>query len=65
MSDPVRDLRIGHKYRLRLKPQKVWAFAGTTEDLFGGRRYILVDDLPEGVMINLASDDELVLTIEE
>ena len=65
LSDPVRLLEIGHKYSLKLKPQKIWAYVGTKAELFGNRSRIPVEELPEGVTIELASDDEVILTVEE
>jgi hypothetical protein len=64
LSDPVRQLRNGHKYRITLEPQTVWCFAGSKEELFGGKKNIPVKDLPEGVMVRLESADELRLKVE-
>jgi hypothetical protein len=64
LSDPVRQLRNGHKYRITLEPQTVWCFAGSKEELFGGKKNIPVEDLPEGVMVRLESADELRLKVE-
>jgi hypothetical protein len=64
LSDPVRQLQNGHEYRITLKPQTVWCFAGSKEELFGGRKDIPVEDLPEGMMVRLESADELRLEVE-
>jgi hypothetical protein len=65
LSDPVRQLVNGHEYRITLKPQTVWCFAGSKEELFGGKEDISVEDLPEGMMmVRLESADELRLKVE-
>lgn len=64
MSDPVRQLEIGHEYRITLKPQTVWSFAGSKKDLFNGESSIDVEDLPEGTLIRLESAAELKLKVE-
>jgi hypothetical protein len=64
LSDPVRQLKNGHEYRVTLKPQTVWAFPGSTKELFGDERYIPTEDLPTGIMVKLESLDELKLKVE-
>jgi hypothetical protein len=64
LSDPVRQLANGHEYRITLKPQTVWCFAGSKGDLFGGKEDIPVEDLPAGSMVKLESADELRLKVE-
>jgi hypothetical protein len=64
LSDPVRQLQNGHEYRITLKPQTVWCFAGSKAELFGGKKNIPVGDLPEGMMVRLESADELRLKVE-
>ena len=64
LSDPVRQLLNGHEYRVTLKPQTVWCFAGTKEELFRGRTHVDVKDLPDGIMVRLESADELRLKVE-
>ena len=64
LSDPVRQLENGHEYRITLKPQTVWCFAGGKEELFGGKESVPVGDLPEGIMVRLESKDELRLKVE-
>ena len=64
LSDPVRQLLSGHEYRITLKPQTVWCFAGTKEELFRGRTHVDVKDLPDGIMVRLESADELRLKVE-
>jgi len=64
LSDPVRQLQNGHEYRITLKPQTVWCFAGSKEELFHGRKDVPVEDLPEGLMVRLESADELRLKVE-
>jgi hypothetical protein len=63
LSDPVRQLENGHEYRITLKPQTVWCFAGSKEGLFGGKESVPVGDLPEGIMVRLESKDELRLKV--
>lgn len=65
LSDPVRQLVSGHEYRITLKPQTVWCFAGSKEKkLFDGKENVPVEDLQEGVMVKLESADELRLKVE-
>ena len=64
LSDPVRMLENGHEYLLKLKPQTVWSYEGTKEDLFKGKEYLTEEEMPEGMMVTLACDDELVLKVE-
>lgn len=64
MSDPVRQLEVGHEYRITLKPQTVWSFAGSKKDLFDGESSIDVEDLPEGTLTRLESATELKLKVE-
>ena len=64
LSEPVRQLVNGHEYRITLKPQTVWCFAGSKEELFRGRERIPVENLPEGMMVTLESADELRLKVE-
>jgi hypothetical protein len=64
LSDPVRQLVNGREYRITLKPQAVWCFAGSKEELFGGKERVPVEDLPEGNMVKLESADELRLKVE-
>jgi hypothetical protein len=64
LSDPVRQLQNGHEYRITLKPQTVWCFAGSKEKLFGDKKNIPFEDLPEGMMVRLESADELRLKVE-
>jgi hypothetical protein len=64
LCDPVRQLKNGHAYRVTLKPQTVWCFAGSKKQLFGDQRYIPIEDLPKGTMVRLESSDELTLKVE-
>ena len=64
MSDPVRQLEVGHEYRITLKPQTVWSFAGSKKDLFDGESSIDVEDLPKGTLTRLESATELKLKVE-
>jgi hypothetical protein len=64
LSDPVRQLENGHEYRTTLKPQEMWCFAGSKHELFGSKKYVPVEDLPEGMMVRLESADELRLKVE-
>lgn len=63
LSDPVRQLKAGHEYRLTLKPQRIWCYCGTVAELFGEREHIPRSEPPEE-MIVISSDDELVLKVE-
>lgn len=65
LADPVRMLKAGHEYSITLKPQRVWWVAKSKADLFGGREWIPVGDLPDGPLMRLASEDELRLKVEE
>jgi hypothetical protein len=53
LSDPVRQLKNGNEYRIMLKQQTVWCFAGSREELFGGRNDVPVEGLPEGLIVRL------------
>jgi len=64
LSDPVRQLESGHAYRITLKPQTVWCFAGSKEELFGGRNHVPIKDLPDGMLLTLESADELRLKVD-
>lgn len=64
LSDPVRQLEVGHEYRITLKPQTVWGFAGSKKDLFDGQSSVDVDDLPDGILVRLESTVELKLKVE-
>lgn len=65
LCDPVMVLKSGHEYRIRLKPQEVWWIAKTTEELFGDKNYILVNDLPDVPFVHLESADELRLKVKD
>jgi hypothetical protein len=64
LSDPVRQLEVGHEYRITLKPQTIWCFAGSKKDLFGGESSICVEDLPDGILLRLESVSELKLMVK-
>jgi hypothetical protein len=64
LSDPVRQLKNGNEYRIMLKQQTVWCFAGSKEELFGGRNDVPVEGLPEGLIVRLESADELKLKVK-
>ena len=57
-------LEIGHENRVTLKPQTVWSFAGSKQDLSNGGSSIDVEDLPEGALIRLQRAAELKLNVE-
>lgn len=57
----MRQLEIGHKYRITLKPQTIWSFVGSKKDLFEGKSGVDVGDLPEGTLVRLESETELRL----
>lgn len=66
LADPVRMLKAGHEYRIRLKEQKVWWLGRSKADLFKERTKIPVDDLPDDdPLLKLASGDELRLRVED
>ncbi|EME44009.1 hypothetical protein DOTSEDRAFT_71723 [Dothistroma septosporum NZE10] len=65
LADPMRLLQAGHEYRIRLKPQKESGYAMGKADLFRGREHIPVNELPQAVVVELKSDDEVVLKVEE
>ena len=64
LSDPVRQLKVGHEYRITLKPQTVWCFAGSKKDLFNGESGVDVGDLPDGILVKLESTSELKLKVK-
>lgn len=64
LSDPVSQLKAGHEYRIRLKPQEVWWIRKTEEELFDGRDHIPIDDLPNVPLVRLESADELRVKVE-
>jgi hypothetical protein len=64
LSDPVRQLEVGHQYRITLKPQTVWCFPGSKKDLFSGESSVDVEDLPGGILVRLQSAAELKLKVE-
>jgi hypothetical protein len=61
-SDPVRQLEVGHTYRMKLKPRRLSCCKGTVEELFRGRRYVPVEELP--LLVDVMSNDELLLKVE-
>ncbi|KAF2169658.1 hypothetical protein M409DRAFT_52176 [Zasmidium cellare ATCC 36951] len=65
-SDPIRDLKIGHTYRFKLQPQRILCYDRSIVDLFGKDDYVSRDELlPTSIEMLLASDDEVILKIEE
>lgn len=64
LSDPVRQLEVGHEYRITLKPQTVCCFAGSKKDLFNGESSVDVGDLPDGILVKLESTSELKLKVK-
>ena len=64
LSNPVRQLEIGHEYRITLRPQTVWSFVGSKKDLFKGKSSVDVDDLSEKALIRLESEIKLKLKVE-
>lgn len=65
LADPVRMLQGGHEYKITLKPQNVWWVAKRKAELFDGREWIPVGELPDGPLMRLTSEDELRLKVEE
>lgn len=66
LSDPVRDLKIGHEYRIKLKPQWILCYDCSITDLFGGEDRVPRGDLPKTpLQVVLTSDDEVLLKIVE
>lgn len=64
-SDPMRQLEVGHEYRITLKPQRILCYDRSIADLFGEKDHISRDELlPTAMEAVLASDDELILKIE-
>jgi hypothetical protein len=57
-------LKIGHEYRITLKPQTVWCFVGSKKDLFDGKSSVDVEDLPKGTLVRLESAAEMKLKVE-
>ena len=65
LSDPVRQLEVGHEYVIKLIPQKIKCYEMEIEKTFQGREYVPKEELPEAFEVVLASEDELRLKIEE
>lgn len=65
LCDPVRDLKSGHEYRVRLKPQTVRAWCMSIRDLLGDKKHREREEAPKPSMITLASEDELLLKVVE
>ncbi|KAK4497424.1 hypothetical protein PRZ48_011875 [Zasmidium cellare] len=66
LSDPVRQLEIGHEYRIKLKPQRILCYDRSIADLFEDKDITPRDELlPTAIEVVLASDDELILKVEE
>ncbi|EGP88683.1 uncharacterized protein MYCGRDRAFT_91479 [Zymoseptoria tritici IPO323] len=63
LADPIRDLKAGHEYRLRLK--RIPGYAMSMAELFGEKQYVDVRNLPETVVVELKSDDEVILAVED
>lgn len=65
LSDPVRQLEVGHKYRLKLKTQRIRCYGRSIADLFGGEDPVSREELlPMAIEAVLACDDELILEVE-
>lgn len=64
LSDLVRQLEVGHEYRITLKPQTVWCFAGSKKDLFNGESSVDVEDLPDGILVKPDSTFESKLKVK-
>jgi hypothetical protein len=64
LSDSVRQLDVGHEYRITLRPQTVRSFVGSKKDLFNGKSTVDFDDLSEGALIKLESKTELRLKLD-
>ena len=63
LCDPVRLLRDGHGYRIRLLPQKVrWQY-GTADEVFVGEKYLPAGLMEKEVPLVFASSDELYVTV--
>lgn len=64
-SDPVNILKLGHKYRMTLKPQKIKCWTGSIKELVEGRGPTHAEGDDAGfTMVTLACDEELVLNVE-
>ena len=63
LCDPVRLLRDGHRYRVRLTPQKVrWRYR-TADEVFKGEKYLPAGEMEKEAPVVLESSDELYVTV--
>jgi len=60
----VNILEAGHEYRLTLKPQKIRCWGMSVADIFGDRKWLHREEVPEAMELLLACEDELVLKVE-
>lgn len=65
LATPICHLKAGHRYRVRMKPQKVLGCAMSIAELFRGCSSLAVGEVPQAVMVDLSSDDEAVLMVED
>ncbi len=65
LADPVRLLKAGHEYDITLKPQKVRWVGMSKAELFRAREDIPIEELPEGPLMTLGSEDKLRLKVED
>ncbi len=63
-ADPVRMLEAGHKYRIVLKPQRLWWIAKSKAELFREKKVIPIEELPHPPLLRLECSDELILEVE-
>ncbi len=62
LADPLRLVKAGHEYRIRLKPQDVWWIAKRKQDLFGDQKYL--HNLPEVQPLCLKAENEVTVKVE-
>ena len=65
LCDPLRATKVGHQYRLRLKPQEAWWSDQTKEELFREHNVLRTDEPPQVTPVQLASDDEVKIQVED
>lgn len=65
LCDPLMATKVGHQYRLRLKTQEAWWIDQTKEELFKEHKVLRTDDLPQPTLVQLVSDDEVKVQVEE
>lgn len=61
LADPLRLVKAGHEYRIRLKPQDVWWISRKKQELF--RDQVYLHDLPEVQPLCLKAENEVTVKV--